>query len=210
MNKKKYKSPQKITQPLKMDHSVNTRDFPLESSASVETSPSQLRPLRGMTYNMPSSTDAHRVYCSYCDHRSYGRVKKINGKDYNKYLNHQCCPWDCNESTCKKCLLIDDQRTSEFYVLEEKYFVCYSCMKTGHFDNMNYRPYWRLPEGAVYVHIPGQFIERTHKGIRSTKAMLFEDLWYDKYWKNLSPSQRQQTKLSRNCKRYVDYRNQSS
>lgn len=98
--------------------------------------------------------------------------------------NHTCLEY-CNGFSCKKHYLIDENRMNEFYVLDEKYFVCYKCMKSGKFDTMHYRHYWKLPKNVEYKRKNIDYCKRNHQETRSDHPYLFEDLWYKKHYKKL-------------------------
>lgn len=144
-----------------------------------------------MKYNIPSSTLAFSVFCDKCDHKTYGSVFKISAKEFEKWSNHTCTDY-CNGFSCKKRFLINKDFCSEIYVMDESRFICYSCIK--HLDEAEMqkcRPFWKLPKNASYRPLYTDHIHRQHEKIRENAPWLFEDLWFDQYYKKLGPLQQE-------------------
>lgn len=155
-----------------------------------------------MYYSVPSSTSTYYIYCSFCGRNSYATPESISKADLAKWQNHVCDEY-CNGFSCKKCYLINDNEHHEFYVEDEKYFLCYRCRKAG--KGTNIRPFWKLPRNAQMLTTRGQFIQsRTTQSYRSGAPYNHEDLWYTKYYLKLSDYQKKWENIADDYKIFSD------
>jgi hypothetical protein len=138
-----------------------------------------MNPQREMIYRVPSSTSTYCIKCSFCDRESYATPNSIEDEK-EKWDSHQCTRY-CNGFSCKKYLVKSNYH--EFYVADEKYFVCSSCYNKCK-DHYSLRPFWKLPVGSRIFNKPGQWMMiRTDQSYRKESPYNFEDLWYLWYTK---------------------------
>jgi hypothetical protein len=153
-----------------------------------------------MQYTLPSSSSAYWVFCSNCDYHCFGAVHKVEPDKYEKWLNHKCSLFCFSD--CPKHFILDEKRTSEFYVLEESKFICYKCIKTGEFDSKSYRPFWKIPKNATYRF--NYSMKRDPHDIREKYPFLFEDSWYSGYYCKLMPVQQAFDDIVLDYKMYLE------
>ena len=103
------------------------------------------QPQRFIQFNVPSTTEAYGVYCSFCNHRSYGKPQEIPQDDIGKWTAH-VCDYKCNGFTCLRRFLKTDGK--EFFVADEKYLMCYKCKQLEGSEHYKLRPFFKLPRNA--------------------------------------------------------------
>lgn len=146
--------------------------------------------MRGMEYTIPNSDgfDYH-IHCSYCSYTSFedSGVKKIEDVEFDTLIHDHICHERCNAFTCKKPLFINNQMRSEFYVVDEKYFMCFKCVKEGKMTATTtietIRAFWKIPKCAVHVtESKKRDVYRNTEYFRLQCPWIHEDLWYRKYY----------------------------
>lgn len=159
-----------------------------------------------MQYEIPSSTWAIAVWCSYCDHKSYGTPDKIPLDKIQKWRDHVCDESLCNGFNCKKHLLIDEiDLACEFYVVDETSFACFRCVSNIKASpQRSIRPYWKLPARALlFVSDDDRIKARTTESIRDKCPYLYEDLWYAKYYSKLTDHRKKQDDIHADYTQYL-------
>lgn len=146
---------------------------------TMYTTSGLLIPIRGMTYTMPAFGFGHQIQCSYCNYQNpFGqKVEKVEDRELEDLQKHECHD-RCNAFTCKKRLLIGPGLQNEFYVIDEKYFMCYQCMKEGKANGLKFRDYWKIPKGTIHIPLSKNESHRTTEYLRSECPWMHEDLWY--------------------------------
>lgn len=140
-----------------------------------------LDPLRELEFTFPYDTFSYKIFCSYCNYFSDGRVKHVEDYEYEDIMNdHQCTEY-CNNIFCKKKLIIDKKLKSEFYIINEKYFMCFKCMKCNinNQDKFKFRSFWKIPKNSIYK--KQSTSSRNLIEIKKSYSYLFEDSWFEYY-----------------------------
>lgn len=137
--------------------------------------------LRELEFTFPYHTFSYKIFCSYCNYFSDGRVKHVEDFEYEDIIKKHECNDYCNNNFCKKKIIIDKQLKSEFYIINEKYFMCFKCMKFNikYQDKFKFRSFWKIPKNSIYKKQSSS--SRNLDEIKKSYPYLFEDYWFEYY-----------------------------
>lgn len=129
-------------------------------------------PIRGISFNSPSSIDTYRVKCSFCDYESWAKPITIKPEEIPLWKSHTCDFW-CNYFNCWKPYL--ESGGNEFYVANNRHLMCFKCKKLDGSQTYSLRPFDKLPQNAEIYSNPGDFITtKTTKWYKNQNPNRFE------------------------------------
>ena len=108
-------------------------------------------PIEKITFSLPSSTNDHRVKCSFCAYEGWATPVRTNSNDIPLWKSH-VCDFTCDSVTCLKPYI--ESGGSEFYVADNKFLMCHNCNRLDGSQNYYLRPFNRLPKNTAFSSKP--------------------------------------------------------
>ena len=104
-------------------------------------------PTESISFNSPSSTNDHRIKCSFCAYESWATPVRTKSKDIPLWKSHTC-DFTCDSVTCLKPYI--NSGGSEFYVADNKFLMCHNCNRLDGSQTYHLRPFNKLPESSEF------------------------------------------------------------
>ena len=108
-------------------------------------------PIEKITFSSPSSTNNHRIKCSFCAYESWATPVRTNSTDIPLWKSH-VCDFTCDSVTCLKPYI--ESGGSEFYVADNKFLMCHNCNRLDGSQTYYLRPFNKLPENTAFSSKP--------------------------------------------------------